>query len=214
MPGKLSDRLWGPLFARGYDWFTKATEDAGLREKRRALLAGARGSILEIGPGTGINLELYPESVTELVLTEPDEHMRAQLEGKLAAAGHRAEVAEAGAESLPFLDGSFDTVVATLVLCTVPDPAAALREIARVLRPEGRLLFLEHVRAPEPRLARWQDRLARPWRVFGAGCHCNRDTAARIEASALRIEDLDRGEIPRAVPIVRPLIVGAARPAA
>lgn len=213
MPGKLSDRLWGPLFARGYDRFTKATEDAGLREKRRALLAGAHGRILEIGAGTGINLELYPESVTELVLTEPDEHMRAQLEGKLAAAGRRAEVAEAGAESLPFPDGSFDTVVATLVLCTIPDPAAALEEIARVLKPEGRLLFLEHVRAADPGTARWQDRLERPWGWFGRGCHPNRDTVATIKASGLEISEVEQDRIPKAPPIVRPLAIGEARPA-
>jgi ubiquinone/menaquinone biosynthesis C-methylase UbiE len=213
MPGRLYEASWGRLFALGYDRFMAASERAGLRARRRALLARADGATLEIGAGTGLNLGLYPPALSELVLTEPSPHMAARLRAKLGA-GPGIRVVEATAERLPFEADRFDTVVATLVLCTVPDPAAALREIARVLRPEGRLLFLEHVRAPEPRLARWQDRLERPWRVFGAGCHCNRDTAARIEASALRIEDLDRGEIPRAVPIVRPLIVGAARPAA
>ena len=159
MPGKLSDRLWGPLFARGYDRFTKSTEDAGLREKRRELLARASGRTLEIGAGTGSNLELYPEAVTELVLTEPDEHMRAQLERKLSALGRRPEVVGAGAERLPFPDASFDTVVATLVLCTIPAPRRALEEISRVLKPDGRLLFLEHVRAEDAGTARWQDRL-------------------------------------------------------
>jgi ubiquinone/menaquinone biosynthesis C-methylase UbiE len=213
MPERLYEASWGRLFALGYDRFMAASERAGLRARRRALLARADGATLEIGAGTGLNLGLYPPALSELVLTEPSPHMAARLRAKLGA-GPGIRVVEATAERLPFETDRFDTVVATLVLCTVPDPAATLREIARVLRPEGRLLFLEHVRAPEPRLARWQDRLERPWRVFGAGCHCNRDTAARIEASALRIEDLDRGEIPRAVPIVRPLIVGAARPAA
>ena len=92
---------------------------------------------------------------------------------------------EAPAESLPFEDDSFDTVALTLVLCTVPDPPAALREIARVLKPGGRFLFLEHVRADEPKLARWQDRLHGPWYLFGDGCHCNRDTLATIEGSPL-----------------------------
>ena len=213
MPGRLYEASWGRLFALGYDRFMAASERAGLRARRRALLARADGATLEIGAGTGLNLGLYPPALSELVLTEPSPHMAARLRAKLGT-GPGMRVVEATAERLPFEADRFDTVVATLVLCTVPDPAAALREIARVLRPEGRLLFLEHVRAPEPRLARWQDRLERPWRVFGDGCHCNRDTAARIEASPLRIEDLDRGEIPRAVPIVRPLIVGAARPAA
>jgi ubiquinone/menaquinone biosynthesis C-methylase UbiE len=212
MPGKLSDRLWGPLFARGYDRFTKSTEDAGLREKRRELLARASGRTLEIGAGTGSNLELYPEAVTELVLTEPDEHMRAQLERKLSALGRRPEVVGAGAERLPFPDASFDTVVATLVLCTIPAPRRALEEISRVLKPDGRLLFLEHVRAEDAGTARWQDRLERPWGWFGRGCHPNRDTVSLINESALEIGELERDTMPKAPPIVRPLVVGEARP--
>ena len=212
MPGKLSDRLWGPLFARGYDRFTKSTEDAGLREKRRELLGRASGRTLEIGAGTGSNLELYPEAVTELVLTEPDEHMRGQLERKLTALGRRPEVVGAGAERLPFPDANFDTVVATLVLCTIPAPRRALEEISRVLKPDGRLLFLEHVRAEDAGTARWQDRLERPWGWFGRGCHPNRDTVSLINESALEIGELDRDTMPKAPPIVRPLVVGEARP--
>jgi ubiquinone/menaquinone biosynthesis C-methylase UbiE len=211
VPGKLSDLLWGPLFARGYDRFTKSTEDAGLRDRRKTLLARARGRTLEIGAGTGINLELYPESVTELVLIEPDEHMRHQLEAKVSAAGRRAEVMDAGAERLPVADSSVDTAVATLVLCTIPDPQAALAELARVLAPEGRLLFMEHVRADDPNSARWQDRLERPWGWFGRGCHPNRDTLATIEASSLQVSELERDRMPKAPPIVRPLIVGEAK---
>jgi ubiquinone/menaquinone biosynthesis C-methylase UbiE len=159
MPGKLSDLLWGPLFARGYDRFNKVAEDAGLRDKRRTLLARAQGRTLEIGAGTGVNLELYPDSVTELVLTEPDSHMRRQLEKKIAVLGRRAEVVDAGGEHLPLPDASIDTAVATLVFCTIPEPEAALAEIVRVLRPGGRLLFLEHVRSNDPKAARWQDEL-------------------------------------------------------
>ena len=211
MPGKLSDLLWGPLFARGYDRFSRVAEDAGLRDKRRALLARARGRTLEIGAGTGVNLELYPDSVSELVLTEPDAHMRRQLERKLAALGRRAEVVDAGGQHLPFPDASIDTAVATLVFCTIPDPEAALAEVARVLKPEGRLLFLEHVRSNDPKTARWQDRLERPWGWFGRGCHPNRDTLATIEASGLELAEVERDRIPKAPPIVRPLIVGEAR---
>jgi ubiquinone/menaquinone biosynthesis C-methylase UbiE len=214
MPGKLSDLLWGPLFARGYDRFTKSTEDAGLREMRRSLLTGARGRTLEIGAGTGVNLELYPDSVVELVLTEPDAQMRMQLEKKLARVNRRAEVVDAGAENLPFPDANFDTVAATLVFCTILNPRAALDEVVRVLKPEGRLLFLEHVRADDSKLARWQDRLERPWGWFGRGCHPNRNTAAAIEASVLEISDLRQERMPKAPPIVRPLVVGeASRPA-
>jgi ubiquinone/menaquinone biosynthesis C-methylase UbiE len=210
MPGKLSDLLWGPLFARGYDRFTKAAEDAGLRDRRRALLARARGRTLEIGAGTGLNVELYPDSVTELVLSEPDPRMRAQLERKLAALRRSAEVSAAGAEHLPLPDASVDTVVATLVFCTIPDPDTALAEVARVLRPGGRLLFLEHVRADEPNVARWQDRLERPWGWFGRGCHPNRDTLATIDTSRLELGEVDRDRMPKAPPIVRPLIAGEA----
>jgi ubiquinone/menaquinone biosynthesis C-methylase UbiE len=213
MPGKLSDLLWAPLFARGYDRFNKAAEDAGVREKRRALLARAEGRTLEIGAGTGVNIHLYPDAVTELVLTEPDAQMRHQLERKLKALNRRSEVVDADAERLPYPDASFDTVVATLVFCTIPHPDAALAEIGRVLRPTGRLLFLEHVRANDPRVAKWQDRLERPWGAFGRGCHPNRDTLATLSASSLEVTDVERGRMPKAPPIVRPLIVGEARPA-
>jgi len=213
MPGKLSDRLWGPFFARCYDSLTKNTEEAGLHAKRRELLTRASGRTLEIGAGTGANLELYPEAVTELVLTEPDEHMRGQLQPKLAASGRQAELVGAGAEALPFPDASFDTVVATLVLCTIPFPRKALQEIARVLKPGGRLLFLEHVRSEDAGTARWQDRLERPWGWFGRGCHPNRDTVAMINESGLEIGELERDTMPKAPPIVRPLAVGEARPA-
>lgn len=211
MPGKLSDALWAPLFARGYDRFNKIAEDAGMRDTRRALLARARGRTLEIGAGTGVNLELYPDAVTELVLTEPDAHMRRQLEHKLSAAGRKVEVVEAGAEQLPFPAASFDTAVATLVLCTIANPRAALSEIRRVLKPDGRLLFLEHVRSDNPKVARWQDRLERPWGWFGRGCHPNRDTLATIERSGLEVAEVERDRVPKAPPIVRPLIVGEAR---
>jgi ubiquinone/menaquinone biosynthesis C-methylase UbiE len=212
VPGKLSDRLWGPFFARGYDRFTKGTEEAGLRDKRRELLARAKGRTLEIGAGTGANLELYPEAVTELVLTEPDEHMGMQLGRKVTALGRRPEVVAAGAERLPFPGASFDTVVATLVLCTIPAPRQALEEIARVLKPDGRLLFIEHVRSEDAGTARWQDRLERPWGWLGRGCHPNRDTVAMINESALEIGELKRDKLPKAPPIVRPLVVGEARP--
>ena len=117
---------------------------------------------------------------------------------------------EAPAERLPFEDSSFDTAVFTLVLCTVPDPEAALAEAARVLKPGGKLLFVEHVRAEDAGLARWQDRLEKPWRFLADGCHCNRDTVATIEASPLAVEQVERGALPKAPPLVRPLVRGRA----
>ena len=199
------------VFAAMYDRLMAGTERAGLADRRAELVAAARGATLELGAGTGLNLRHYPAAVTDLVLAEPDRHMARRLRARLSEAGRPAEVVEAPAERLPFEDGRFDTVVVTLVLCTVRDPARALDEIARVLKSGGRLLFLEHVRAPDgTRLARWQDRLERPWGWFGAGCHPNRDTIAALDASPLSVESADRGELPKAPPIVRPLVAGVA----
>ncbi len=208
--GRLYDATWGRLFAAMYDRGLKGTEDAGLRQMRRETLAGASGRTIDLGAGTGANLDLFPEAVTELVLAEPDPHMAAKLRPKLAASGVEAEIVAAPAERLPFEDSSFDTAVFTLVLCTVPDPAAALAEAARVLKPGGRLLFVEHVRAEDAGLAHWQDRLEKPWRFLADGCHCNRDTVAAIEASPLELDKVENGQLPKAPPIVRPLVKGSA----
>jgi ubiquinone/menaquinone biosynthesis C-methylase UbiE len=210
VPGRLYEATWGRLSARCYDWFMRQPEEGGLREMRRELLSTATGRCLEIGAGTGLNLDLWPPQ-TDLVLTEPDPNMVRQLRPKLEQATRRVELVEAGGERLPFPDSSFDTVALTLVLCTAPDPAAVLREVSRVLRPGGRFLFLEHVRSEDPKLARWQDRLHGPWYFFGDGCHCNRDTQGELERSALQVERLERGKLPKAPPIVRPLVRGAAR---
>jgi ubiquinone/menaquinone biosynthesis C-methylase UbiE len=208
--GRVYDATWGRLFAAVYDRGLKGTEDAGLREMRRETLRAARGRTIDLGAGTGANLGLYPEGVTELVLAEPDPHMMARLRPKLADSPQSAELVEASAEALPFEDSSFDTAVFTLVLCTVPNPEKALAEAARVLKPGGKLLFVEHVRAEDPGLARWQDRLERPWRFLGDGCHCNRDTVANIEASPFMLERVERGKVPKAPPLVRPLVRGTA----
>ena len=111
---------------------------------------------------------------------------------------------------MPFGDDTFDTAVATLVLCTVPDPVAAVAELSRVLKPGGRLLFIEHVRSEDASRARWQDRLEKPWRFIADGCHCNRDTAAGLRASPFTVESIEQGKLPKSMPIVRPLIRGTA----
>ncbi len=208
--GRLYDATWGRGFTAVYDRMFKATEEGGLRDMRQELLAEAHGRVLELGAGTGANLELYPDAVEELVLAEPDPHMTKRLRAKLAEYGREATVVEAPAERLPFEDSSFDTAVVTLVLCTAPDPRASLAEIARVLKPGGGFLFIEHVRSEQPSLARWQDRLERPWRFLGDGCHCNRDTVAMIAASPLDVTDMQRDKLPKAVPIVEPLVSGSA----
>jgi ubiquinone/menaquinone biosynthesis C-methylase UbiE len=207
--GRLYDATWGRAFTALYDRALKATEDSGLREMRRRTLAPATGRTVDLGAGTGANLGLFPDAVSELVLVEPDPHMLRKLRAK-AGEGGGAEVIAASAQDLPFPDASFDTAVFTLVLCTVPDPAAALAEAARVLRPGGRMLFVEHVRSGDASLARWQDRLERPWHFFGDGCHCNRDTVAAIEASPLTLERVKKESLPKALPLIRPLVLGEA----
>jgi ubiquinone/menaquinone biosynthesis C-methylase UbiE len=203
-----------PIFARFYDRLMKGTERAGLAEMRHELLASASGRVLELGAGTGLNVEHYTDAVTELVLTEPDPHMaqrlRERLAGDPALSGH-ATVVEAPAENLPFDDGSFDVVVATLVFCTVDDQARALAEARRVLVEGGRLLYLEHVRSESPRAARWQDRLERPWGFIAAGCHPNRPTGQALADAGFWIDSLEDGKLPKAPGIVKPLIRGVAR---
>lgn len=202
--------LWGRLFAAGYDTFQARMEAGFFGDIRRDMLAGASGQVVEIGAGTGVNLQHYPRSIERLVCTEPYPPMAKQLRRKAVDSGLPVEVVEAPAESLPFPDDSFDTAVATLVLCTVEDPERTLSEIDRVLRPGGRFIFVEHVRATDPGLAKWQDRFHPLWVRFGHGCHCNRPTLDAIEASPLSVESHRRGQIPKAPPIVRPLLTGTA----
>ncbi len=210
--GRIYDATWGRAFSAAYDRGFKGAEDAGLRDMRRELLAQARGRVLELGAGTGLNLEHYPEEIDGLTLVEPDPHMTKQLREKLARSGRSTEISvvEAPGEELPFAYASFDTVAVTLVLCTVPDPEATLAEIKRVLEPGGQLLFLEHVRSNHADLAKWQDRLESPWRFLADGCRCNRDTVSAIGAAGFELGDVESGELPKLPPIVRPLATGSA----
>ncbi len=202
--------LWARAFAVLYDPFLCVGEMAGLGVLRRDLLGHASGRTVELGSGTGLNLRHYPTDLDELILTEPAAPMRARLARRVRHGEFRARVLDASAERLPFADETVDTIVSTLVLCTVDAPDLALREIGRVLRPRGRLLFLEHVRAESARLAGWQDRLHGPWRRFAEGCHCNRPTVELIRASGLKLGDVQEATWRAMPPIVRPLIAGAA----
>jgi SAM-dependent methyltransferase len=207
----LTTTAWARLCALLYDPFLAHAERRGMAALRRDLLASAHGRVLELGAGTGLNLAHFPERVAELVLTEPEPAMRARLERRVARSARPAAVAAAGAEALPFADGAFDTVVSTMVLCTVGDVARALGEARRVLAPGGRLLFIEHVRGPA-RLARWQDRLAAPWRLFAQGCRCNQPTVGLLEHHGFRVERAEAGRWRGMPALVRPLIIGEARP--
>jgi SAM-dependent methyltransferase len=211
-PGRLS-RLWGghgmpPI----YNAFLLLGELRGMRQLRREVVGQARGRVLELGAGTGLNVRHYT-SVEQVVLTEPDPGMVKRLERRLRRSATPGEVVRAPAEQLPFDDASFDTVVTTMVLCTVSDPGAALREIRRVLAPGGRLLFIEHVRAdPGSRLEAWQNRLYRPWRAFAYGCRCNQRTLQLLDAAGLRASDTGSARWRGMPPLLQPVVYGAAHP--
>jgi ubiquinone/menaquinone biosynthesis C-methylase UbiE len=192
-----------------YDRLTAGVEAAGLAARREQLLKDARGRVLEIGAGTGANLRFYPQNLAAIVCAEPEGPMVRRLARRAREHPRRTAIVQAAAETLPFADAQFDTVVSTLVLCTVASQSQALREIERVLKPGGRLLFIEHVRSDSPRLAAWQDRLNRLNRIVAAGCNCNRATLDAMKAAGFST-DVTHGELGKAPPIVRPLIVGTA----
>jgi ubiquinone/menaquinone biosynthesis C-methylase UbiE len=202
-------RLFARCYAALYDLLNGPAERAGLRQQRHDLIDQAAGATIEIGAGTGLNLPHYPLAVTRLALIEPDPHMARRLRRRAAQLGRDAQIVDTSAEQLPFPDASFDTAVVTFALCSVPDEQAALGEIARVLAPAGRLLFLEHVRSADPEIAAKQDRWPFPYPLIG--CHPNRDTLQEIKASPLTVESIRSGEVPKAPKIERPMIVGSAR---
>jgi ubiquinone/menaquinone biosynthesis C-methylase UbiE len=203
-------KVWERTFSAIYDPLLWVAERAGMARRRAALLEQARGQVLELGAGTGLNLPHYPEGLEELVLTEPSPPMVARLERRAKHSGTASSVMAADAERLPFEDDRFDTVISTLVLCTVDEPQRAIDEIARVLRPGGQLLFLEHVRSDSRRLARWQDRLHRPWHAFAAGCNANRATVDMLRESALRVEAVEPDRWSWMPALVHPLAIGVA----
>jgi ubiquinone/menaquinone biosynthesis C-methylase UbiE len=203
------------LFARWYPIVCGLAEKAGQREMRAQLVAHARGRTVEIGAGSGLNLAHYPEGVTELVLSEPSPHMLEQLSSQIRVQPPRVsswELVPAGAEELPFADGSFDTAVGTYVLCSVEDPARVLHEASRVLRPGGQYLYLEHVHAGEGTvLGRFQDLVEVPHRYIAAGCHPNRRTEQVLAASPVTVQRLAHSKMGRSFPTVSRVIVGSAR---
>jgi SAM-dependent methyltransferase len=199
--GLLTAHLYNPMLWLG--------ERLGMARLRHELLADARGAVLEIGAGTGLNLPHYPAGLDELVLTEPGPRIGARIDLSHAPDGVPARLVHAAAEQLPFADASFDTVVSTLVLCTVSDPDRAVSEIRRVLRPGGQLLFLEHVRAAAGWRRRLQRRAVRPWSAFADGCRCDRPTVQTL-ADAMHIESLNRATWRGMPAIVKPLVWGTA----
>ena len=197
------------FFALTYDRQLARVEKAGLSDLRRDLIAGASGKVLEVGAGTGANLPYYNSAVESLTITEPEPPMLKRLQKRVQEQAPQTKVLRAPAEDLPFEDDSFDTAVSTLVLCGVDDQPRALRELRRVLRPGGRLIFIEHVRSDDPGLARWQDRMNGLNR-FVVGCECNRPTLDTIRAAGFEVTQLEHTTLNKVPPFVRPLIVGTA----
>jgi ubiquinone/menaquinone biosynthesis C-methylase UbiE len=190
-----------------------AIEQQGAAEHRSRLLADVGGRVLEVGAGTGSNFPHYPAAVTEALAVEPEPRLRARAEEAARTTAVPVTVVDGVADRLPADDGSIDAVVATLMLCSVPDQRRALAEIHRVLRPGGRLLFWEHVRADTPGLARVQRILdATVWPLVGGGCHTGRDTVAAIAAAGFTLERLERFRFPESGPAMpaSPHVLGVA----
>jgi ubiquinone/menaquinone biosynthesis C-methylase UbiE len=197
------------FIALTYDRQLAKIEQAGLGELRQTLLADASGRVLEVGGGTGANLPFYGPNVESLTITEPEPSMLRRLERRVREQSPAAKVLRVPAEDLPFEDNTFDVAVSTLVLCGVDDQAQALRELRRVLRPGGLLIFIEHVRSDDPGLARWQDRLNGLIRLV-ACCDCNRRTLDSIKAEGFEVTDVEHTSLKKVPPWDRPLIAGTA----
>lgn len=182
-----------PFLAALYDPALAAAERRYLQPLRQEALAGVAGDLLDLGAGTGAN---FPTFATEIgrgnplrvTALEPDPHMLRRARRRAQALALPVTLTGATAEALPFPDASFDVIAATLVLCTVADPARALAEAVRVLRPGGALRFIEHVRAEGRVAARWQDRLRPVWSACAGGCQLNRDTGALLRSTFRRVE--------------------------
>lgn len=186
-----------PWFARLWARIAAEMEGHGAAEHRARLLTGIAGRVVEIGAGTGANFPHYPPGVLEVLAVEPEPHLRALAVEAAGRSGVPVRVVDGSADRIPADDGSVDAAVVSLVLCSVPDQASALRELARVLRPGGRLHFWEHVRAEGPGFSRVQRVLDRTvWPAVGGGCHTARDTAAAIEAAGFALERVERFRFP------------------
>jgi ubiquinone/menaquinone biosynthesis C-methylase UbiE len=186
-----------PVFARFYARLNAGMEQGGVNEHRSKLLAGLTGSVLEVGAGNGLNFGHYPATVTAVLAVEPEPHLRGLAKQNARRAAIDITVTDGIAEHLPAGDQEFDAVVATLMLCSVSDPALVLREMRRVLRPGGELRFMEHVAAESAGLRRVQ-RIADAtcWPACFGGCHASRDPVAAIAAAGFRVRELEKYRLP------------------
>ena len=209
----MSEPVHHPFFARVYERLSGAEEQSGEADHRRELLTDLGGRVIEVGAGNGLNFHHYPETVTQVVAVEPEPYLRERARERAAEAKVPVTLIDGLADALPADDSSFDAAVASLVLCSVEDQAAALAEIRRVLRPGGELRFYEHVIAEGDGFARMQRTVGRVWPTVGGGCHPDRDTAAAIAAAGFEIDACRRFDFlpsPLVYP-VKPKILGRAR---
>jgi ubiquinone/menaquinone biosynthesis C-methylase UbiE len=181
-----------PLFARFYSSMSVGMEKKGVAEHRERLLRDAAGRVVELGAGNGLNFARYPATVSEVVAVEPEPYLRERAVHAALAAPVPIRVVDGTAARIPAEDASFDVGVASLVLCSVPDPGAALAELRRVIKPGGELRFYEHVRADNPKWARRQRRVAPVWIRCGGGCHPDRATEEAIVDAGFEVEQIDR----------------------
>jgi ubiquinone/menaquinone biosynthesis C-methylase UbiE len=178
---------------------------------RRRLVPSAEGRVLEIGVGSGLNLPFYASSATHVIGLDPSPKLLSMARESTNGLSRSIELMEASAEAIPLDDQSVDTVLSTWTLCSIPDVRFALGEMRRVLKPGGRLLFVEHGRSPDSAVLRWQDRLTPLWKRIGGGCHLNRAIAQLIESSGFRIEQLETGYMKGPKPMTF-MYEGRARP--
>ena len=205
--------LHHPIFARFYAWVSPSMDAGGVVERRQQLLSGLGGMVIEVGAGNGLNFAHYPREVTRVLAVEPESHLRSVAERNARDARVHVDVVDGVAEQLPVADASFDAAVASLMLCSVADQDAVLRELFRVVKPAGQLRFLEHIAAATPRLRRaqrWLD--ATVWPTLMGGCHMSRDTAAAVSNTGFHVVELERFSIPegRIVLPPSPHIIGMA----
>lgn len=181
----------GKWFPKVYDTFMAPLEKRpSFQHMRKHLVQNAEGHVLEIGAGTGVNLDFYPSKVTKLISSDPNPNMVEIAHQKKTVASIPVEFQVADAEDLPFPPEAFDTIVGTLVFCSIPHPVIALKEVERVLKPGGKLLLFEHVQLPQPFLRKTQDLLTPIWKHLCDGCHLNRDTLELIQASPFHISEV------------------------
>jgi ubiquinone/menaquinone biosynthesis C-methylase UbiE len=198
------------IFPRLLDWSLGVP---AMGEYRRQALESARGATLEIGFGTGLNLPHYPPAVTHLTVIDSENMLRALVERRIAECPIPVAKMQLDVQGhLPFANHSFDSVVSTMTLCSIENPAPALAEIRRVLKPNGQFIFLEHGRSDDPHLARWQDRLNPLQKIIGAGCNMNRRIDEMITTSGFEISRLDRFLTPEAPRLLAEMYSGVAMP--